>query len=431
MPFLTAVDSRAKIKGSRDPLGIQPIWTRLGRKVVGNLTTVSTSVRDFTVLMWGLWLIERAQAQGWHGREADLFLRWEQLADYVRRHVNKEPGIRGIDRVDRNLAATGGRVTLSAQADHQILSDQLTYGLWGLYTGPARVSGLVEADRLRLTPKAAEFLEQHDLPLLKTAGASERSLLNLVMAEEAAVDLAGSYRSLADALAQLLQWPLRPADRQFYREHLVFGGSGDRTHGVQRRLAELMLSTPKEEPIGPQLVLQWRIAAAASGDAIGAALAVELQRIADAEAVLAVADAVFGWSLGCDQAPVGQLAAILQNQWGSRVGSVKVDGFHQLEGDLLAATRSPQVAHSWQQVAQGLDEGHYVEVIQSLALINRVVMQARGGASWVEVRGDTWVVRQQTESGKLPKHDQLSELWTFPYFLGSLRQVARDCAEVP
>ncbi len=31
MPFLTALDSRAKIKGSRDPLGIQPIWTRLRR----------------------------------------------------------------------------------------------------------------------------------------------------------------------------------------------------------------------------------------------------------------------------------------------------------------------------------------------------------------------------------------------------------------
>jgi len=46
-PFLTDIDPQAAIKGSRDPLGIQPIWTRLGRHVVGNLTTVSSSVRDF------------------------------------------------------------------------------------------------------------------------------------------------------------------------------------------------------------------------------------------------------------------------------------------------------------------------------------------------------------------------------------------------
>jgi hypothetical protein len=31
--------------------GLQTIWTRLGRHVVGNVTTVSTSVRDFTTLV--------------------------------------------------------------------------------------------------------------------------------------------------------------------------------------------------------------------------------------------------------------------------------------------------------------------------------------------------------------------------------------------
>ena len=53
IPFLTDLDPQAAIKGSRDPLGIQPIWTRMGRHVVGNLTTVSTSVRDFTTTILG------------------------------------------------------------------------------------------------------------------------------------------------------------------------------------------------------------------------------------------------------------------------------------------------------------------------------------------------------------------------------------------
>ena len=52
-PFLTDLDSHAAVKGSRGPLGIQLIWTRLGRYVVGNLTTVSNSVRDFTTLLLG------------------------------------------------------------------------------------------------------------------------------------------------------------------------------------------------------------------------------------------------------------------------------------------------------------------------------------------------------------------------------------------
>lgn len=52
-PFLTELDSRAAVKGSRDPLGLQQIWTRFGRHAVSNLTTVSTSVRDFTTLLLG------------------------------------------------------------------------------------------------------------------------------------------------------------------------------------------------------------------------------------------------------------------------------------------------------------------------------------------------------------------------------------------
>ena len=33
-PFLTALDSRGAVKGSRDPLGAQSIWVRFGRYAV-------------------------------------------------------------------------------------------------------------------------------------------------------------------------------------------------------------------------------------------------------------------------------------------------------------------------------------------------------------------------------------------------------------
>ena len=44
MFFLTAADTeRLNIRGSRDPLGLVPIWGDFGRKVVENLTTASNS----------------------------------------------------------------------------------------------------------------------------------------------------------------------------------------------------------------------------------------------------------------------------------------------------------------------------------------------------------------------------------------------------
>jgi hypothetical protein len=88
VPFLTELDPQAAIKGSRDPLGIQPIWTRLGRRVVGNLTTVSTSVRDFTTTILGYYFAERIANEENGDSDLGVFLRWEQLA--ARREVASE-----------------------------------------------------------------------------------------------------------------------------------------------------------------------------------------------------------------------------------------------------------------------------------------------------------------------------------------------------
>ena len=45
--FLTLEDPNAKIKGSWDPLGAQPIWAAFGRHVVTNLTMQTNSARGF------------------------------------------------------------------------------------------------------------------------------------------------------------------------------------------------------------------------------------------------------------------------------------------------------------------------------------------------------------------------------------------------
>lgn len=48
--FFTDVDPEVALKDSRDFLCFQPLWSYFGHKLVGNLSTVTTSVRDFTKL---------------------------------------------------------------------------------------------------------------------------------------------------------------------------------------------------------------------------------------------------------------------------------------------------------------------------------------------------------------------------------------------
>jgi hypothetical protein len=52
MFFFTEQDPNYRIKGSRDPLGFQPIWQSLGRTVVKYLSTVSNNLKDFQVLSY-------------------------------------------------------------------------------------------------------------------------------------------------------------------------------------------------------------------------------------------------------------------------------------------------------------------------------------------------------------------------------------------
>ena len=88
VPFLTDLDPQIAVKGSRDPLGVQTVWARLGRHVVGNLTTVSTSVRDFTTLILGYYFAERVANEASGDSDLAVFLRWEQLAAYARERLS-------------------------------------------------------------------------------------------------------------------------------------------------------------------------------------------------------------------------------------------------------------------------------------------------------------------------------------------------------
>ena len=57
MFFIAEPDINFRIKGSRDPLGFQPIWQKLGRKVIKDLSTVQGNIRDFQLMSfaWCFW----------------------------------------------------------------------------------------------------------------------------------------------------------------------------------------------------------------------------------------------------------------------------------------------------------------------------------------------------------------------------------------
>jgi len=242
-PFLTDLDPRARIKGSRDPLGFQPLWAALGRSLVENLTTVTVSLRGFTTVILGFYYVDRLVEEGKVLQEnyTDTFLKFEQLAAYSRvacRDESKgirfdEDEIRGILRVMRNLSE--GLVRISAQQKHQILSSQRTYGLWGLYTVASRTSGLIDKEQVRLLPTTTEFIEAEYARKL----GSESSAILRFLERDRDFDPKGKDANLAMRLAELMSPELTKAEKQFYLQHLLLS---DKEEGIQRRVWENMKS---------------------------------------------------------------------------------------------------------------------------------------------------------------------------------------------
>jgi len=419
-PFFSELDSRAEVKGSRDPLGLQQIWTKLGRCVVGNLTTVSNSLRDFTTLMVGLYFAERVADQQGNGAELGAFLRWEQLAAYSRATHYKGTPFRGVEVVRRRLDGRE-KLVLSRGHDGAILSDQKTYGLWGLYTVPARLSGLMNEGASTLRSESAAFVEKHYLPRLTARGQSVEQVRKVVSDDGYVLRHEGRDQNLLRAVANILDPKLTKSEVDFYREHLLYGGPTNAIREEQTVLAELLGETLKDREfvLSPKNVARLAQDARSHGTK-GADVAARLDQLRVCEAIIAPMSRLFSYLLGSNDRPLAALALELREQWGDGIPTINVEAFGDLREFLPIAEGDKS---RWVRIADHARNAAYSELIRELVAMNQSVMQTRGGAPWIKVENDRLLVSYRDEHGHLPERQELEDLWVFPYFLESLRSI--------
>jgi hypothetical protein len=176
----------------------------------------------------------------------------------------------------------------------------------------------------------------------------------------------------------------------------------------------------------PPLVTGLSKAAGSHGDA-WQQLAYRLKRIAVAESFLAPASALFTHLLGCQNVPIVEVVERIQGAWGSQVTSVLSDEIESLAAE-LAHSDGP-TGQRWVSIGHTLAQGDYGSLIKLLLEQNKVVMQTRGGAAWVEEENGKLHVVMTEERGLLPDQEDLPSLWRFPYFLDSLHTVASALKE--
>ncbi|RMH31086.1 MAG: hypothetical protein D6692_00825 [Planctomycetota bacterium] len=420
--FLTLEDPRAKIQGSRDPLGAQPVWSGFGRHLVSNLTTVSNSVRGFTVLLLGRYFGELLIGDG-RAEEHDalpIFLRTEQLCAYARFVVNEAEDTRGIERV-RKFLNDSRSIQIEDGPEGWILGDQKTYGLWGLFSVPARVSGLLADGPVGLTDVARDFVENEYVPHLKPV--MDR-VIRLVR-HGGPVD-ATKRNPVMKAMAAAMPPTQTPNELAFYGSYLRDASRAPgqhRSHRQQTLASLLARETDLNEWVGRRDI----IALAEASKAEDAALAHNLRRVTRLEALLAPADLIFDFMLTRHGQAPSAVASALRDRWGSQVPNLdsRID---ELLPEIADLTTSDLAANA-RVLDQALHHGDYETAVLTLLDWNREVMARRNAAPWVELSNGILDVRYRGTESELPSGDDLAFTWRNSYFLNSLKHVTAEIGE--
>jgi len=398
------------------------MWASLGRRVITNLTTVTDSARGFTTLMLGRYFAGRLIEDGKVPREdaLDVFLRMEQIAGYVRYAAHgSEQAIRGVERVKKNIDEGNGRVWIGTDRKGMILSDQKTYGLWGLYTVAARTSRLIPEGPTGVSDEARELIEKSYLPKLE---GGLPSLLRLL--ERGGYFTAKQSEPLFSGLAKILAPRFTGAELDLYgrnlRDGLVPGASPD---GRQQRFRVLLEEvTDLDAPLSRQEIV--RLAERARKK--DATLARSLERIVHLESLLAPADVAFDFLLTQSGQSPEDAAERLRESWGTRVPNLDREAFDDLLPELREAT-SPQIVALARRCHVALAAGAYREALAALADWNGRVMADRRAAPWVRIGENGRIdVRYRGAERLLPKEEEVATLWRYDYFVGSLKRVTRE-----
>ena len=429
--FLTLEDPRARVKGSRDPLGLQPVWSGFGRHIIANLTTVTNSLRGFTVLLLGRYFGERLLREGRIEEEdvVDVFLRVEQACAYARwlgrGNNGRGPGrVLGIERVQRRCSGGTGSVRIGVDPGAMILADQKTYGLWGLFSVSARASKLLANGPVGLTPEAASFVEGHYLPHLDPV--LER--LQRLVAEGGELKLSPQPQVLT-ALGGVLGGQLSAAERRFYRAHLCDGKYCDhRVEGRQATFRRLLESHSELRADVNRDELNSIRRAARTDDP---ELARHIDRILALEALLAPSEVIFGFLQTRHGRDPADVAETLRERWGKGMRHLDADGFAAIR-DEIAKRAGEDITRCMTGVHEALLVGDYETAIRHLLGWNRLVMMNRSAGPWVRLDDrDALDVRYRGIERELPKGAAMPSLWRNSYFINALKALAAQTAETP
>ncbi len=409
MVFLSLLDERLKPKGSRDPLGFEQVWTKYGREVVGNLTTITNSLENFASALLGFhWANELnlgLNENDKHKLISSTFLKYEQLSAYLRYKGNSN-SIMGITRVkgrvdDEDIIA----FKLGTSSKETILSDQVGYGLWGFYSSASRDSGLIHGNERELTPRGLQIatlieskLDKSRMIRLVQQSEVSRAEIELLSAEY--MEAINDHEVASQLIIALMQGRVNTESDVNFQYELW--------QKTQQLVSDHGITVLDSKHLG-EFFIKLKNMGLSDG------LNQKLVDIVAVEQVLVALNHVFHYCRINDGKHIDDIVQSLQGQ------NYHFDYLpHQLP--VLVFQNKDKI----QQALNSLRENDYKSVIFKVAELNKKVMTDRQGAPWIELDGKNLIkVRMKQEKFKLLKQEELLKHWDYDYFIGSFLDISK------
>lgn len=412
--FFTELDDRIRPKGSRDPLGLEHVWSLVGRRLIGNLTTVTNNLDNFILAILGFELSSDAEGKP----QWEIFEKYEQIIARTRYLMPGEyaKGILG----SRKISSTQNfdPIPLGSKKDASILSYAQQSGLWGIYASALAATGLSKSDRV-LTDEGRQFAKE----FLETLPKSSLRWLKEVL-EKSSV----SRKELNTFAAALKQTLYSTLPRLKLKKVLLNGSLEMRPQNIQEELHKQAIEYQKQHNTD-NLFTFFDYVVHNSQELGGFS-----QKVMKLEAVLIIARRVFDYLLGRHGATREELAVELKSldNWPKR-SELEIPDFMEISNA------------AWKKRVSGLKafvepvrQGDWLAAADNLIAHHAAVMKTRSGPSWVFFDNNAIKVIFRGQETELPTQQQMvtevSEYWDNSYFVDSflavLRQTSTGRAEI-
>ncbi|MCA9664201.1 MAG: hypothetical protein KC503_01395 [Myxococcales bacterium] len=409
MFHLTKLDEElAASGGSRDPLGLQPVWSYFGRKLVPSLTTVSTRSQHFSRLLLALscrdtWL---AQRPGTELSGVEALLVFEELHAYSLRaemdDIGETPGKR---RVEVNWRELRGDPEIGHWPEQQILRNQAGVGISGRYFTPLVRMGIVDKEGCLAGDVRVEQLFGVEVNRLQRA---VRTVLEAIEESQRPVAFSSVPKTARRLMARLLPHEGHVADAEvsFWKQRI--GIDGERAPLV-RRAAAYLRQTPKDVEQVPRAVVN-----ALLDSELSATLRGIVADICACEAYIAPLQKLF------DQL---YLAGSLSRFDATEVTRAWRDQLRQAQPSFARLrVEGEQLGRRFRSLVEIEASGSSGALARSLLRHHTLVSEGRGGTPWLAIESSkVHALNSAYEPWAWSSMDEAA--WVNGYYVPSLRSV--------